>query len=152
MRVFADLEKNLPLSGQIYCRRAVDRVDAGTGHRDRSTPRRDREDISDRSARSESIDSKLANDPTEKTDSAEPTEPTDRTDPTEPMDNTEPFEPMHRIESCDRIDHRDEDSDDMSLFCRTALVTEALAASMSRAPRSRSGGMTAQWLPAGAAT
>lgn len=96
-------------------------------------PRRDREHITDRSARSESTAATLANDPTENADSAEPSEPIDKIEPIEPMDNTDPFEPMHRIESCDLIDHRDEPSAAIARSSRIRAATIYRSSSRSRA-------------------
>jgi hypothetical protein len=69
------------------------------------TPRRERCDISERSASEDRIDATLANDPIESTEQAEPIDPTDSTDPTDPIDRIDPREPMLRIESCERNDH-----------------------------------------------
>lgn len=56
----------------------------------------------------ESSDPALANEPTESTDRADPTHPIESTEPTEPIDSSDPLQPMHRIESSERMDHRDE--------------------------------------------
>lgn len=69
--------------------------------------RRERCDISDRSASEDRTDARLANDPIESSEQAEPIDPIDSTDPTDPIDKIDPREPMLRIESCERYDHND---------------------------------------------
>jgi len=61
----------------------------------------------DRSQAADSRLPKLADDPTEKADSAEPIDPIDSTDPIEPIDSTDPFEAILNTESLDRIDKRE---------------------------------------------
>jgi hypothetical protein len=69
--------------------------------------RRERCDISDRSASEDRTDARLANDPIESSEQAEPIDPIESTDPTDPIDKIDPREPMLRIEFCERYDHSD---------------------------------------------
>jgi hypothetical protein len=73
-----------------------------------STPRRERQDMIERTDAAESTEATLRKLPIEKRDPAEPMEPTDSTDPTELIDRMDPLELMDRIDPCDRRDRMEE--------------------------------------------
>ena len=82
------------------------------------TARADRYDSTDSTEAQDRIEPAPRKLPTEATDRAEPMEPTEATDPTEPMDRIDPFELMLRMESVERIDHRERRSGSaMAPFC-----------------------------------
>jgi hypothetical protein len=74
-----------------------------------STPRIDRNDITDPADIIESSENAESDDPMLKADAKDPTDPTDRKDPADPTERTDPRDPIDRKESCDQSDHFDEE-------------------------------------------
>jgi hypothetical protein len=74
-----------------------------------STPRWQRQDITESSDAADIRQPAEANDATDPIDANDPTDPIDRTEPTDPMDSSDPREPIDSIEPSDRIDHRELD-------------------------------------------
>jgi hypothetical protein len=74
-----------------------------------STPRTDRNDITDPADRADSSDRADNDEPMLNADAKEPTDPIDRKEPTDPIDRTDPRDPIDRREPWEHSDHFDEE-------------------------------------------